>query len=129
MDSKSSTVCQNCLSWIRPQTDRVVDDFGVSHHQGCPLHGASPTLTVPASLHVKSEAVDHPVHYGGADNPYEVIKVLEAWLSPEQMDGFNLGNAVKYIARAGKKGDALEDLRKARWYLDRAIKRKGGNDG
>ena len=66
------------------------------------------------------EAVDHPEHYGGADNPYEAIKVIEAWRL-----GFCLGNAAKYIARAGKKGDkkedALEDLKKARWYLDREI--------
>lgn len=62
------------------------------------------------------EAVDHPAHYGGADNPYEAIKVIEAWAL-----GFNLGNAMKYISRAGKKGDRLEDLRKARWYLDREI--------
>ncbi len=61
-------------------------------------------------------AVDHPPHYGGADNPYEAIKVIEAWGL-----GFNLGNTVKYISRAGKKGAALEDLRKARWYLDREI--------
>jgi len=63
-----------------------------------------------------SEAVDHPAHYGGKDNPYEAIKVIEAW----QL-GFNLGNAVKYISRAGKKGAALEDLKKAAWYLNREI--------
>lgn len=62
------------------------------------------------------EAVNHPAHYGGADDPYEAIKVIEAWGL-----GFALGNAVKYIARAGKKGDRLEDLKKARWYLDREI--------
>jgi hypothetical protein len=60
--------------------------------------------------------VDHPAHYGGRDNPYEAIKVIEAWGL-----GFCLGNALKYIARAGKKGDALEDLRKARWYLQHEI--------
>ena len=62
--------------------------------------------------------VDHPSHYGGADNPYEAIKVIEAW----QL-GFNLGNTVKYIARAGKKMNTytVDDLRKARWYLDREI--------
>jgi hypothetical protein len=37
---------------------------------------------------------------------------------------FCLGNAMKYIWRAGQKGDALEDLRKARFYLDREIKRR-----
>jgi hypothetical protein len=63
-----------------------------------------------------TEQVDHPAHYGGADNPYEAIKVIEAWRL-----SFCLGNSVKYIARAGKKGDAVEDLEKARWYLDREI--------
>lgn len=71
----------------------------------------------------EKEAVDHPAHYGGEDDPYECIKVLEAWNL-----NFHLGNTVKYIARAGKKGDLLEDLKKARWYLDRYIallERKG----
>src|SRR4051812_23501328 len=63
-----------------------------------------------------SEQVNHPEHYGGADNPYEAIKVIEAWEL-----GFNLGNAVKYISRAGKKDALLQDLKKARWYLDREI--------
>lgn len=63
--------------------------------------------------------VDHPAHYGGAGNPYEAIKVIDAWCL-----GFSLGNAVKYIMRAGRKTpDALEDLRKARWYLDHEIGR------
>lgn len=63
--------------------------------------------------------VDHPEHYGG-DTPYEVIKVLEVWGL-----GFHLGNAVKYIARAGKKDPAklVEDLRKAQWYLGRYIEK------
>lgn len=64
----------------------------------------------------KPEAVNHPAHYGGKDNPYEAIKVIEAWGL-----GFSLGNAVKYISRAGKKGNRLEDMEKARWYLDREI--------
>jgi hypothetical protein len=63
-----------------------------------------------------SDHVNHPPHYGGGDNPYEAIKVIEAWSL-----GFHLGNAVKYIARAGKKGAAIEDLKKARWYIDRVI--------
>lgn len=62
-------------------------------------------------------AVDHPSHYGG-DTPYETIKVIEAW----GLD-FHLGNAVKYISRAGKKpgAAATEDLQKAAWYIARAI--------
>jgi len=64
------------------------------------------------------DKVNHPAHYGGIDNLYEAIKVIEAWeLS------FVLGNAVKYISRAGKKSGSsyIEDLRKAQWYLNREI--------
>jgi hypothetical protein len=64
------------------------------------------------------EMVNHPSHYGGKDNPYEVIKVIENW----NLD-FHLGNTVKYISRAGKKDPEkeLEDLLKASWYLNRRI--------
>jgi len=65
-----------------------------------------------------SEQVNHPQHYGGEDNPYEAIKVIEAW----ELD-FHLGNTVKYISRAGKKerDKELQDLNKALWYLQRRI--------
>ena len=68
-----------------------------------------------------SETVNHPSYYGGEDNPYEVIKVCEAW-------GLNydayLFNVVKYVARAGIKikEKEIEDLKKAAFYLDRKIK-------
>jgi len=66
----------------------------------------------------KESVVDSPKHYGGKDNPYEAIKVIEAWDL-----GFNLGNVVKYVARAGKKegNDIADELKKARWYLEREI--------
>lgn len=66
-----------------------------------------------------AETVDHPSHYQAPNDlagTYEAIRVIEAW----QL-GFCLGNSVKYIARAGKKGDRLEDLLKAQWYLSREI--------
>lgn len=66
----------------------------------------------------KPDTVNHPKHYGGEANPYETIKVLRQWLSPEQYAGFLLGNSLKYLSRVGKKGDALEDAAKARWYAD-----------
>jgi len=64
------------------------------------------------------EVVDHPLHYGGEENIYEAIKVIDAW----QL-GFALGNTVKYISRAGKKDSSkeLEDLKKAMWYLQHHI--------
>jgi hypothetical protein len=70
---------------------------------------------------MSKEMVNGPAHYGGVDNPYEVIKVCEAW--GLDLDAY-LFNVVKYVARAGKKDDTkeLEDLKKAAFYLDRKIK-------
>lgn len=68
-----------------------------------------------------SEQVNHPQHYGGEGSPYETIKVLAVWMTTDELRGFCLGNALKYLSRAGKKGDRLEDLKKARWYLDHLI--------
>jgi hypothetical protein len=69
-------------------------------------------------LNILKEAVHHPPHYGGKDDPYEAIKVIEAW----ELD-FCTGNAVKYISRAGKKNPEkeIEDLEKAVWYLNRRL--------
>jgi hypothetical protein len=66
------------------------------------------------------DKVDHPAHYGG-DTTYEAIKVIEAWDL-----NFNLGSALKYISRAGKKPgeDELDDLNKAKWYVAREIERR-----
>ena len=66
----------------------------------------------------ETEQVYHPNHYGGKESLYEVIKVIEAW----ELD-FNLGNVVKYVSRAGKKdkNTKLQDLEKAKWYLERSI--------
>jgi hypothetical protein len=68
----------------------------------------------------KPEAVDHPAHYNGHPSGIECIQVVEHM-------GFNLGNAVKYVWRADLKNDAVEDLKKARWYIDREIQKRGGN--
>lgn len=64
------------------------------------------------------DPVHRPAHYLAAKSVYETIKVIEAW----GLD-FCLGNTVKYISRAGKKTPEthLQDLEKARWYLDRRI--------
>ncbi len=70
----------------------------------------------------RKESVHHPAHYGG-DVPHEVVKCLEAWgLEGDAL----LWNTVKYIARAGKKGAAIEDLKKAAWYLARRIAQMEG---
>lgn len=62
------------------------------------------------------DSVNHPSYY--ASGKIEVIDFIE-----DQKLGFNLGNSVKYISRAGKKDPAklIEDLKKAQWYLNREI--------
>ncbi len=64
------------------------------------------------------EQVNHPNHYGGENNIYEAIKVIDNWGL-----GVSLGNAVKYISRAGKKNPEkeIEDLKKAIWYIQHHI--------
>lgn len=69
-----------------------------------------------------TDAVNQPAHY--TDGGIETIDFIEA-----KGLGFNLGNAVKYISRAGKKGNRLQDLQKAQWYLAREIKDEVENNG
>lgn len=63
------------------------------------------------------ETVNHPTHYNVHPSGVECITIAEAYT-------FNVGNAIKYLWRAGlKDGNQLEDLRKARWYVAREIQR------
>jgi hypothetical protein len=57
---------------------------------------------------MEKEMVNHPEHYGGKNNVYEAIKVINAWGYDKD---FYLGNAVKYLSRAGKKDDTIHELR------------------
>lgn len=86
------------------------------------------TVQVPTAEHmdtmygnIKHDAVNHPSHY--TRGKIEVIDFIE-----DQQLPYHLGNVVKYVARAGYKGDKLEDLKKARWYLDRYINEVMGNE-
>lgn len=62
-----------------------------------------------------SDAVNHPPHYAGA------IECIDAIESIGIGEDFCRGNAIKYLWRLGKKDDALQDARKAQWYLNRLI--------
>lgn len=88
---------------------------------GCSWSGNSLLKEVTkdgGSIVTSTEWVNNPDHYGGSENPYEVIKVIRAWGL-----GFSLGNAVKYVARAGKKNPkkTIEDLEKAIWYIQEEV--------
>jgi hypothetical protein len=63
-----------------------------------------------------SDAVNHPKHYNDHPSGVECITVVEHLT-------FNVGNAMKYLWRAGLKDAVLQDLKKARWYVDREIQR------
>ncbi len=62
--------------------------------------------------------VNHPDYYQ-TEEGIECIDAIQAALTPEEFRGFLKANALKYIWRAGKKGDALKDARKASWYVEK----------
>lgn len=80
------------------------------------IQGKEPAEVIWQSRKEAPDPVNHPAHY--TSGKIEVTDFIE-----DQNLGMHLGNAVKYIARAGKKPDApeLQDLKKARWYLNRRI--------
>lgn len=67
-----------------------------------------------------TDLVNHPPHYTSHPSGIEAIQVTRHM-------NFNLGNAIKYIWRAGQKGDAIQDLEKAMFYIADEIRRLGGN--
>lgn len=74
-----------------------------------------PVFTVVPSVNLQQHGGDHYVKMG-----VQPWQAMEAWMSPEAFVGFLRGNAIKYLARADKKGGA-EDLRKARHYIDKLL--------
>lgn len=84
-----------------------------------PITSAEAEQTLREGMTIKSahDAVNHPKHYTAHPSGVECIQITEHM-------GFNLGNAIKYIWRADLKNDAIEDLKKAAWYLEREIKRR-----
>lgn len=63
------------------------------------------------------EKINHPAHYASHPSGVECIEIVEHM-------SFNLGNVIKYLWRADEKGAPLDDLKKARWYLDREIQKR-----
>lgn len=81
-----------------------------------------PPPTLPASAYtylieaIMNDPVNHPSHYTSHPSGVECIAIIEHMT-------FNLGNAVKYLWRAGDKGNMIQDLEKAAWYIAREIER------
>ena len=70
-----------------------------------------------------TDNVNHPTHYTSNPAKCSCGASVECIQITEHM-GFNLGNAIKYVWRADLKADAVEDLRKARWYIEREIQKR-----
>lgn len=104
--------------------ERTVSRFDGTHKEVGAQENPAPSARIIEYLRPSElpEQVDHPKHYGGADNPYEVVKVAEAWGLDKDSYLFMV---LKYIGRAGKKqGEPpKQDLKKAAWYLNRRIER------
>ena len=66
---------------------------------------------------MRDDSVNHPPHYNSHPAGIECIDVVESF-------NFNIGNAIKYLWRQGLKEDAIEDLKKAAWYVQREIDRR-----
>ena len=110
MIEKLDEYCTDCDTCI---LDKVSDKDG-----GCYCDVSDEILEKHFKMVFGSyDPVNRPAHY--TDGKIEVIDFIE-----DKKLGFCLGNAVKYIARAGKKDPTkeIEDLKKARWYIDRRIK-------
>jgi len=135
----------NLISMAREEIIELVDELRVNEHQGywiaeltigrvkeivrgsTELEALKNALVIARMYNVGPgdyEFIDHPQHYGGKDSKHEAISVIEEWDL-----GFHLGNVVKYISRAGRKPDqdAIEDLKKAKWYLERFIEKNEKN--
>ena len=108
----------------KKRTEPAIYQDGMAQRNGSPVFDIPDAEEKPA---VKDDPINHPSHY--TFGSIEVIDAIEGLRLP-----FHLGNALKYIARAGRKDPAKteEDLRKAIWYINRYIeflaKQKGGSD-
>ena len=121
--SISATKCEFCCYNSEVCCGNCVDGIGEWLNTPCANEPENPPADKHVDFHkvadeVTRDNVNHPDHYN--HGKIEVIDFIE-----DQHLGFHLGNAVKYISRAGRKDPArtVEDLRKAAWYLNRQIER------
>jgi len=139
MSDKLRAAAQAALDWLKDEKlncHTYIDDIQFDKDREKLAEALEAALAEPAikesltvaepvawisPLETKNDMVNHPPHY--TSGGIETIDFIEA----KQL-GYHLGQVIKYVSRAGKKGDALEDLKKARWYLDREIGRMEGKN-
>lgn len=97
--------------------------FGINMGKNIPdrPHRPSRPPRPPRHIDKQCDDINHPSHYTQGD--IEVIDYIE-----DKKLGYLLGNVVKYVSRAGHKDDAIKDLKKSRWYLNREIAKREEHD-
>lgn len=108
------------VSWLGSHFDNRYDIVGyrVISEKPKAETGVWIDPTKTAIREIRLDLINSPPHY--TDGGIEAIDYIEAKLGPDGFRSYCVGNALKYISRAGKKGSAKEDLSKAIWYLRRA---------
>lgn len=111
--------CYNCKHYSLPVTSAICSD--------CECSGESRKWW-EANDEAKpaGESVDHPSHYN--QGKFECIDVMVETFGKEAAQDFCLLNAFKYVWRTGEK-NGVEDVKKARWYLDKYLELEGEKDG
>lgn len=116
--AKPSAECGICGA-VFSLPESMDEHMTKAHFRSSCLHGKNPLGCLECEAErSRPDMVNSPAHYGGKDNPFEVIKVLRAWGLYGNAMRFN---SIKYLARAGKKNDIVEDLKKAIWYINEEI--------
>lgn len=120
VDMSPDFIISELAWWSYPELKEKIESFGMPIAKpgyiiiSFPKYHIGPTTDneLPSKEETPFDAVSHPSHYTEG-RKYEPRKVIADWGL-----NFNLGNAVKYISRAGRKGDKIEDLRKAIQYIE-----------
>jgi hypothetical protein len=82
-------------------------------------YGRPVAAQAKAAVEAELDLVNHPPHYTSHPSGVECIQITRHM-------GFNIGNAIKYLWRADEKGNAIEDLKKAAWYIEDELRKRGG---
>jgi hypothetical protein len=116
---KSAVICHRCKNY-----NKAINYLGPWCSKGHKLKNTIYKKTFQCLEYEEkpelNDAVNHPPHYGGKNDPYEVIKILRAKLTPEEYKGFLRANVLKYVFRAEQK-NGLEDYRKALFYMEELV--------
>lgn len=122
----SNSLCINSrgIGWRSDYSGKIYNNSSndariigeVRNKPGFDLKGLDEHLNTRQEAETIYDPIEHPSHYNEG-RKYETIDVIEDWNL-----GYHLSNALKYLSRYNRKGDGIQDLKKAVWYIQRKIK-------